>query len=359
MFTYNGKYHYEAAEAGLPATVSLAGNKLVIGLKDEHGNQRNVFWFREKIVVEKMMGADCFLVYEGYPRQTLTISSLDFATELDRWMKQAPAVSSGAKALSALGVILAFIIGIGILLYFWLIPYFAGKAAGSVPVSYEETLGDNAYKALIGQYTVLPDKSKLATEFFQALNIPSKYKVRITVVKNQQLNAFALPGGNIIVYDKLINSMKHPEELAALLSHEFSHVELRHTTKTMFRSMGTYVMISLVFGDLTGVGAVVVENADNLKNLQYSRSLEKEADLHGLELLNERHISGNGFTELFNTLKSDGATAPSEWLSSHPDLDNRIKYIQSHEGYQAGSAIPDSSKLAILFGELQGKSQQW
>ncbi|MCK7559120.1 M48 family metallopeptidase [Chitinophaga sedimenti] len=112
---------------------------------------------------------------------------------------------------------------------------------------------------------MLPDKTKLANDFFKQLKIKTAYDIRITVVKDDQLNAFAVPGGHIVVYDKLIKQMKGPGELAALLSHEYSHVELRHTTKTMFRSMGTYVMLSLVFGDLTGVAGVVVENAHSLK----------------------------------------------------------------------------------------------
>src|SRR5690606_37563596 len=126
---------------------------------------------------------------------------------------------------------------------------------------------------------------------------------------------------------QLLRNMRHYEELAALLLHEYAHVERRHTTKTIFRSMGAYMFISLLFGDLSGAGAVVVENANSLNSLQYSRRLEKDADLYGLQLLQERQLDPQGFEWLFNSLKRQYGLQPSEWLSSHPDLDNRIRYI--------------------------------
>jgi Zn-dependent protease with chaperone function len=153
------------------------------------------------------------------------------------------------------------------------------------------------------------------------------------------------------VYDQLLKNMRHYEELAALLSHEYAHVEEKHTTKTIFRSMGTYMFISLLFGDLGGAGAVVVENANSLKSLQYSRRLEKEADLYGLRLLQERKIDARGFEWLFNTLKQQNSLQPSEWLSSHPDLDNRIRYIQQET--QPGPSNTDSTLLRIFISLKQ------
>ncbi|UYQ93224.1 M48 family metallopeptidase [Chitinophaga horti] len=359
MYTYTGVYHYEQNAAPEQAAVTFANNKLEIGLKDEHGNPRNVFWFWEKISVENITGDHCWLSYDGFPKQTLEVISMDFAVEVEKRRAKFGKPATANKTISALVIMGAIVLALGVALYFWIVPWLAGRAAMSVPVSYEESLGDKAYQSLIGQYTVLPEKTKLANDFFKELKIPSAYKIRITVVKQDQLNAFAIPGGNIIVYDKLIKQMKGPGELAALLSHEFSHVELRHTTKTMFRSMGSYVMLSLVFGDLTGVGAVVVENAHSLKTLQYSRSLEREADLNGLKLLDARHIGGDGFVGLFKTLKNESGVAPSEWMSSHPDLDNRVKYVESDEHYQAGS-VTDSTLIRI-FNQLQadGNNSSW
>lgn len=357
MYTYQGKYHYESSAEVQTATVSFANNKLQIGLKDEHGNPRNVLWFWEKIVIEKINGSECFLGYDGYPRQTLIVLSSEFAEELEKRRKVFGKPTSNNRAVNAILVISGVMLVLGLALYLWLIPYLAGKAAEAIPVSYEQELGDKLYRSLIAEYKVEPEKTKLANEFFKQMKVPTAYDIRITVVKDDQLNAFAMPGGNIVVYDKLIREMKGPEELAALLAHEFSHVQLRHTTKTMFRSMGTYVMLSLVFGDLTGVGGVMLENAHSLKNLQYSRSLEKEADLNGLELLHARHINGNGYVNLFNTLKKENGLAPSEWMSSHPDLDNRINYIKSNEHYQPGATT--DTTLTRLFAALQSDEKTW
>jgi predicted Zn-dependent protease len=85
---------------------------------------------------------------------------------------------------------------------------------------------------------------------------------------------------------------------------------------------------------------VLVENANTLKNLEYSRKLEKEADLNGLKLLEARQINPEGYIWLFGILKQDGGAAPSEWLSSHPDLDNRAAYVKKEMKAGQPAALP-------------------
>jgi predicted Zn-dependent protease len=124
--------------------------------------------------------------------------------------------------------------------------------------------------------------------------------------------------------------MNSPEQLAALLAHEYSHVELKHATRNLFRTLSGYLFLSIVFGDMSGVGGILIENAHQLRNLSYSRALETEADNSGLKVLKENKLNPKGMIDLFELLKkeSDGAQV-NELISTHPDLDNRIQNVEN------------------------------
>ena len=351
MQTYTGKYYNGQTDTSVDAEITLTAKQITISIRDTQGTARQVHWFWEQVRQGKG-NAGTVLEYPGYPAQRITVHALTFADAAAFYLerKKKPGFFAN-KGRLIVGAIFLFLVALLALVYFWFIPFLAVRIANNVPISYEEKLGQSSYDALINEYKVDPQATKLVNEFFQQMKVQTQYSIDITVVKDKQSNAFALPGGHIIVYDQLLREMKHYEELAALLSHEYAHVEEKHTTKTIFRSMGTYMFISLLFGDLGGAGAVVVENANSLKSLQYSRRLEKAADLYGLHLLQERKIDPRGFEWLFNTLKQQNSLQPSEWLSSHPDLDNRIRYINRE--MRPDPAITDSTLLRIFISLKQ------
>jgi beta-barrel assembly-enhancing protease len=322
MQTYQGTYSYDSPDNVRPAEVTVTSKRIEIHLKDADGNPRTVFWYWYNVV----QGKQNTLHHTGLPLQTLHVPSHEFAGIVLQRTKHKP--PNPLMAIAGIGL---FIIALIAAAWFWLLPYAAGRVANALPIEYEVKFGEQSYNAIIKDFKVLPKQTELANQFYKELNISSVYPVKITVVDKAETNAFAVPGGNIVLFSGLLQQMQHPEELAALLAHEYSHVQLRHTTRSLVQSVGTYAMISMVFGDVTGLGAVFLENAHTLKSLEYSRKLEKEADLNGLQLLQQRKINGEGYIWLFNTLKKDtgSGSVTSEWLSSHPDLDNRVKYVKS------------------------------
>lgn len=239
--------------------------------------------------------------------------------------------------------------------YIWLVPFLAERLAKRVPVSYEETLGEGIYNAIQPTFTIDADKTAYINDFFRELNIDSKYNIRITVVKENISNAFAMPGGNIIVYDKIIAEMNGYEELAALLSHEFTHVEERHTTRSLFRQQASSLFISIIFGDVGTIGNVIVGSADDLKGLSYSRKLEKDADINGLRILSERKIDCNGFVHLFELLEKEIGQVggeSTEWISSHPDIEKRIAYAKASELFNK-NGVEVNETLKTLFMKIK------
>lgn len=328
-----GIYHFNEEEQ--EADLSFQRDRLTIHLKDG----RQIFWYYYQIKRDKLY----HFKYTEYPPQSLQVSSSSFADELEHRIQKGSRRPNVGK-VAPLAKVLIGVVAFFVLAYFFAVPWIASKLANRFPVSYERSIGDQAFNSMKASFKIDEERTKYINEFFRQLNIPSGYPVQITVVKDNMVNAFALPGGHIVVYDKIINGMGSYEELAALLSHEFTHVENRHTVRTLFRQLGSKVFLSLILGDATAVGGVIVDNADQLKSLSYSRSLETEADENGVRLLSERKIGCAGFVRLFQMLqKESGGVKVSEWMSSHPDLDRRIKNIQENVFCKSGSPQRDSA----------------
>lgn len=244
-------------------------------------------------------------------------------------------------------------IGLILLSYFVIIPSLAEFIATKVPASYEVELGEGIYNQMSEDFDIDEEKTMAANEFFQALNIKSKYPIQITVVNSPIKNAFALPGGHIVVYDEILQSMNSEDEFVALLSHEYSHVALKHTTRALFRSLGTYMVLSIVLSDINGIMGVLIENAHNVKSLSYTRTLEEEADNNGLKIMLQAGANPQGMVNLFKHLKepNEGSIEIPEFLSTHPMLDERIKYIEKK--YKNSPVIyKKNEKLAEIWKRL-------
>jgi predicted Zn-dependent protease len=344
MNQYNATYYYNSIE--YPARISLLKDKLVIQFDV---TQNEVFWFYDQVRNDK---APQTFYYPGYPLQSLVVLSRELSDELNNRIEQNK--KRGFDRKTGLVVKLtAAVVAFVLLAYFFLVPWLASAMASSFPVSYEKQMGDGIYASIKEGYEVDAQRTAYINEFFNELHFTSNYDVRITVVKDEVANAFALPGGNIVVHDQILTGIGSYEELAALLAHEFTHVENRHSLRAMFRQLGGRVFIALLLGDAGAVSTVLVGNAEHLKNLSYSRSLEREADEDGAKLLAQRNIDCSGFVRLFQFLKKESkGLQPSEWLSSHPELDNRIKNIQKNSSCKQSSPA-QNMELKTLFLRLK------
>lgn len=358
MDAFAAKYYLQNGKAQ-EATVLLLKDRISIGTRDENNEPLVIVWLYHQIIKDSFWKRGQAIVRCGtYPVQIIEVESKEFADKLESilafressWIQRIKN-KNVMRIAKGLGIFLTVLLG----LYFFLIPFLAERLAGRVPVSYEEKLGDGIYDALRNNFILDEAKTFYTNEFFSELNIPTEYGVRISVVKDEITNAFAMPGGNIVVYDKMLAGMDHYEDLAALLSHEFIHVNKKHSTRALFRQLASSVFLSIIFGDIGSMANTVIRNADHLKGLNYSRKLEKEADLEGLKILSERKIDGNGFVRLFELLKveiPEAGNQSAEWISSHPDLDKRIDYIRKSEWFNKNE-IHQNETLKTLFFKIK------
>jgi len=346
MLAYNATYTSNGHAQ--PAVFSLLNDKAVIRFATPEGD-RMVYWSYQEIVANQSKSS--LFTYTAYPPQTLEILDRALAEALSFRLVKSKKRVVQTRNRTALFIVVALLAAFAAA-YFFIVPWAATALASQVPPSYEKKLGAQMYAALKRDFTIDENRSVYTTAFFDALQIPSNYPIQITVVHGDIANAFALPGGHIIIYDGLLNQLTAYPQLAALLSHEFIHIEARHSLKTLFRQASATLLFSTLIGDAGAIGAAVLNSADNLKSLSYSRSLEREADAAGLALLTARNIDGAGFIQLFQILQKEPDTHQPEWVSSHPQLERRIQNIREDSRYQQQHARIDST-LRFLFLRLK------
>ncbi|PSR53568.1 hypothetical protein AHMF7605_08525 [Adhaeribacter arboris] len=297
-----------------------------------------VYWQPSRIQKE-ILGDQEFtsLCYGNYPVQRLEINDPEFKENFEKQYQpipynQAPVILPSSKIRPWFWITAAILLVSALSFYFWGLPRLADKVARIMPQATDEYLGKQLYQQVVQTENAKPELTREVRGFMRQLRVNSNYRFQVTVIDESNPNAFALPGGFLVVHSSLLNRMQKPEELAALLGHEAGHVQNRHTTRALFRGLASYLFISLVLGDISGIVGVVVQNADMLKRLEYSRKLEEEADAYGFKILRQNRINPQGMLLLFQRLKQEekasNNTNPEEFLSTHPPLTSRIHHIQ-------------------------------
>ena len=158
--------------------------------------------------------------------------------------------------------------------------------------------------------------------------------MRVTVVDDGTVNAFAVPGGQVVLLRGLVERTRTPEELAGVLAHELQHVLQRHTTRLLLQHASTGLLLVAVSGDITGAMAYGIESARVLGTLRYSRHLESEADVEGLRMLLAADVDPRGMIAFFETMRAAerGASATFRYLASHPLAAERVEALKQLAG---------------------------
>lgn len=160
-----------------------------------------------------------------------------------------------------------------------------------------------------------------------AANKIDKQKLKIHILDNREINAFALPNGHLVIYSGLILSSDNQEELAGVICHEIAHIELNHVMKKLVKEIGLSVLISMSTGN--SGAEVIKEGAKILSSTAFDRSLEKEADIKAVDYLVNANINPEPFADFLYKLSvgENEATKYLTWVSTHPDSKERAEYI--------------------------------
>lgn len=217
-----------------------------------------------------------------------------------------------------------------------------GWVVSHVPSEHEARLGELVLAQSRARWTLLDSGPAVDAlrEIGGRLTVGSPYRYRWLLADGPEVNAFAAPGGVIVVFSGLFRLAETPEELAGVLAHEVAHVELRHSLRAAVQGLGLRAALSLVFGD--GAGGALAGAAADLTELKFSRDAEREADREGLRRLQAARIDPQGLLRFFARLEgadSSTAAAPA-WLSSHPAAAERRAALTADLGADRASAAP-------------------
>ncbi len=352
-----GEYKSSPNMSAEPVNITLSATNLA------YKTPNNAQWI--SIPIGQIVGMHTFntsnvvINFGEYPYQSLTCRDEQFLKELKIQCHDFPIVAnlfknSKSTFIKLMLVVGAIFIGLVLLAYFFLLPWMVNKAVENFPSDYEKKFGKVMFDQVKASEKWDSTQTKLLNDFFESLHFKSNYNIEILCVKKNEVNAYAMPGGFIVVYEGILKKMKSEEELAGLLAHEFSHIKLKHTLKSTFNSIGFATMLQIVFGGFDeSIIGLLGSQTEQLRQLHYSRTLEQEADENGFNLMKEQSLDPNGMVNLFERLKAESSNNVPIILSTHPLPEVRINYIQdliSKNKFE----VKNNKQLEVIFEKLKG-----
>ena len=249
--------------------------------------------------------------------------------------------SVASKFIAVTGVFIAVLAGLVVLLFSQK-SRLARMAANRIPVTVETQFGDAVFESVQQQAKIVEDPQWTAQlNAVTARLLPaitnSGYKFQFHVAEAADLNAFAIPGGHVVVHTGLLKAVKRSEELAGVLAHEIAHVTQRHSLRNLIEALGLSLIVQLTFGDASGLVAAASQGSEALLRQKFSRDTEREADDVGWDALVSANIDPRGMIEFFRTMQAEIAKNPAaaaadgglSFLSTHPATAERIERLQS------------------------------
>lgn len=218
---------------------------------------------------------------------------------------------------SAVGVV----VGLGLMAWFGS-DLIVEWAVARIPVQWEQKLGETVYQDFLSKETVLKEGPAVSAvqEMTQRMTakIPNNpYTFQVSVVQSPVVNAFALPGGYVVVFTGLMKKAESGEEVAGVLSHELNHVLQRHGMERLVKMMGLAAVVSILVGDQQGLIGLARQLGLELATLKFGREQETEADVTGIRLLSDARIAPDGMIRFFERL-SEKDKERVELFSTHP-----------------------------------------
>ncbi len=244
---------------------------------------------------------------------------------------------------------------------FLMFPRIIENAAYIVPVKMEKSIGRQVVSSMTKSYEhcIAAEGTQALNKVFNTMKAQTSRDIdyEIYVVENNFMpNAFAAPGGYLVVFSDVIERADTPEEVFGVLAHEIAHVDLYHTTKGIMRDLGMRFILSMMVG-----GTSIEDAAGFFSQMNYSREDESEADLYGRSIMVRAGINPRGMRHFFENIQTwenglyeeieqsinedieeddDKIELPSsdffnqsfwEYLSTHPNTNKRVDALKTLE----------------------------
>lgn len=242
------------------------------------------------------------------------------------WLESHSSIAATATVLLVAAVSILFWQGL---------PRLGHRIAHAVPASIEVSAGRTGYRVFANAFPpseLDAIQQKRVRRQLDRLKAARKMHVDSNVYffSMGAPNAFALPGGIILVTDELVHLAKNQDQLAAVLAHELGHIELRHGLQSVLRNSSALIVVSAVTGDLSTLSTFSGTLPFLLLQYGYAREFESEADAYARELLVAAKIEEHHLADILQLLEESRPTKGSDfsYLSTHPSTKDRIQSLQ-------------------------------
>ena len=233
------------------------------------------------------------------------------------------------------------------------VPLAADRLTPLVPQAFERRLGDVAdgqVKALFGDKTCNDASgqaafTKLVNAIREAAGLDTS--VESAVLSSAIPNAFALPGGKVYLFDGLLAKAENPDEIAGVLAHELGHVKHRDSMRTLIYNGGTSFLIGLLFGDITGSGALIFASR-SLITASHSRETEQAADTVSIDVMRSLGRSAKPMGELMFRVTGKEADKGLSILAGHPLTEDRLARMSREDRLSGGPPLLSPEEWAAL-----------
>ena len=224
------------------------------------------------------------------------------------------------------------------------------RATQTIPTEWEVKLGDTLFENYLSGKKTIKDPliKKELTQLLAPLLDQIQARTgdfKVELIEESIPNAFALPGGHIVIHSGLILLMDQPEDVLGVLAHEIGHVNRRHHLRHILNTVGLYALLSITIGDVSAIGGVIASQGTELMSLKNSRDHEREADEYGWQILKKAKINPQGLIHAFKQLQIHSEDQKDQILTVF-DTPKEKNQNESKEKNQ------DQSKVLSLCGIL-------
>jgi Zn-dependent protease with chaperone function len=243
------------------------------------------------------------------------------------------------------------IVAMVIAIAFWLLNLLVSGLILLIPPSFERQLGALTVPAFeqLAQPSATQDTLNQLLDRLE-VHLPASqqqaHQYQVLYIPDKTVNALAIPGDRVIIYDGLLDQMNSENELMMVLGHELGHFAHRDHLRRLGRSLVVRLMVTVVFGDPGALQSIAVSSINAITDSQFSQNQEYQADTFGLNLLHATYGHVGGATEFFQKMSKQERHSV-DFLSTHPTSRNRIKRLEAEirtQGFKLGtrSPLPDA-----------------
>ncbi len=215
----------------------------------------------------------------------------------------------------------------------------------------EEKLGDILWDVFRKTEREIKDKEPIDLVDSVLIRICSannidRSNLKLHLLHKDEINAFALPGGHLVIFSGLIMACENSDELAGVIAHEVAHITENHVAKKLAKEIGFGVVASIAGG--TAGAEIIKEAARVLSSSAFDRAIEKDADIKAVDYLAEAKIATIPFADfLYKRSLDDGDLMNYiSWISTHPNPEERAEYILEYGSTKSFDPTPSLSDSA-------------